>query len=59
MNENMLIQSLDHYNAEESSHGPLGGMVWDQVDWDVHDLMEQHGWSHADLEHRWPALFVP
>ncbi len=57
MNENMLIKSLDHYCEEETNHGPLGGMSWDQVDWDTHDLMERYGWSHTDLENRWPALF--
>lgn len=43
MNENMLIQSLNHYCEEEIRSGPIGGMAWDQVDWDAHDLIEQYG----------------
>ena len=57
MNENMLIQNLAHYNEEESNHGPLGGMAWDQVDWNARELVEQYGWQYAELERKWPALF--
>ena len=57
MNENMLIQSLNHYCEEEIRRGPIGGMAWDQVDWDAHDIIEQYGWLHTDLENRWPELF--
>lgn len=53
--EKEIISFLKHYEEEEKKES-LGGMVWDEVNWEMYYLSHDYHWTDEDLIREFPAL---
>ena len=53
--EKTVISILKHYEEEEKKSA-LGGMAWDEVNWNMYYLFHDYNWTDEELIKEFPIL---